>query len=460
MKDNRPQAASSTQDPTPQVAGGTTVADPTEGGTRTQDVLRGAAEMLVASLRQQLRDGDIASGEEAEQLERQALADIESRILAIEQQGRRGFVAGSGESPAASPDGFNWGRVAHSLAARANNDPHYRDYAPAEWEMSDLGWEETRAQATAPDTAGGFLVPGQVFLDQIIPILRPLLIVEALGAIDLPATTTPVEIPKEGSLPAVDAVAENVANTDTDVSFGMLRMEPHTAQSFIKASRRFLTMGAGADQFIRSRMIQELAIELNRWALLGTGAGNEPLGILNVAGINTASFTGLVNQAAVYEKLLEMEDALADDNALDGAASLGWASSNRAIRALRSLHSEGIEPADDANLPAATTTFPILEVNRKIFSDGAETNILGYPYRRTTQLRNSNPADLILGDWSKMIMARWGTVVLEASNQAGDSSGSAFTQRQTWLVAYMDADIGVTQPTAFCAATAWDLSSL
>lgn len=453
MKDNRQQSATSTQDPPArQVEEGATVADPTEGGTRTEDVLRGAAEMLVANLRQQLRDGDIATGEEAEQLERQALADIESRLLAVEQQGRRGFVAGSGESSASSPDGFNWGRVAHSLAARANNDPNYRDYAPAEWEMSDLGWEQTRAQATAPDTAGGFLVPGQVFLDQIIPILRPMLIVEALGAVDLPATTTPVEIPKEGSLPQVDAVAENVANTDTDVSFGMLRMEPHTAQSFIKASRRFLTMGAGADQFIRSRMIQELAIELNRWALLGTGAGNEPLGILNVAGINTVSFSGATTGDAIgseiYPLLLQMEDEIADDNALEGAMSVGWAASNRAIRALRQLKSDN------------TDGTPALEMNRKVFSDGSETQIIGYPFRRTTQLRQPDPSDLLIGDWSKMILARWGTVVLEASNQAGDSSGSAFTQRQTWLVAYMDADIGVTQPTAFCAATGWNLTGL
>ena len=65
---------------------------------------------------------------------------------------------------------------------------------------------------------------------------------------------SPVEIPTETTAPTVDAVAENSANTAADMAFGSLIATPHTAQSYIKASRRFLSMGTGAESFIRRRI--------------------------------------------------------------------------------------------------------------------------------------------------------------------------------------------------------------
>lgn len=336
---------------------------------------------------------------------------------------------------------YNFGKVFRGLLLG-----NFEKECPMEFAMSKQLWD----MGTVPDSAGGFLVPTQVFEDQIIPLLRPQVIALELGITQLPVTGAgTIEIPREVTGPTVDTVAENFANTSSDLEFGNHRMEPHTAQSYIKASRRFLSLGAGADQFIRRRMAQELALKWNSWTLKGTGANGEPIGVYNTAGVNSVSFTGAVSGANVTEimftKLLEMEDALADADALTGAQSLGWAIANKFLRACRQIKSEN-EAAGTQNL----------EMNRKVFSAAAEEFILGYKYMRTTQLVGGTATEGIFGDWSKAVLATWGNLSIEASNTASD----ALAKRQTHIVAHIDVDVAVTQPTAFAITADLNTSGL
>jgi HK97 family phage major capsid protein len=312
-----------------------------------------------------------------------------------------------------------------------------------EWAMS----EEIRDMGTTPDTAGGFLVPTQVFDQEIIPLLRPRVIAMELGVQELQATGSPVEIPSEQTAPTVDAVAENAANTAADMSFGSLIATPHTAQSYIKASRRFLSMGVGAENFIRNRMAEEIALTMNQWILKGTGAAGEPTGILNTTGIGSlvSGGAGIWPTSAALGELEELEELLGDANALEGAGKLGWAMHHRAKRALRTMTTNNAGVA--------------LNVDNRAFTTGSETEILGHAYRTSTQLASGAAGatgELILGNWEKAMLVQWGNLSVEASNTADD----AMSKRQTHIVAYMDMDVVVTQPGAFAAITNLDLSGI
>ena len=341
-----------------------------------------------------------------------------------------------------SGEGYSLGKV---YAGILTGD--YEKWCPMEKTMSD----ELFAMGTVPDTAGGFLVPTEVFESQIIPLLRPQVIVLGLGITTLPITGAgTVEIPREVTGPTVANVAENAATTDSDLAFGNHELRPKTSQSYIKASRRFLQLGVGADQFIRSRMAEELALQWNRGVLKGTGANGDPLGIYNTPGVNTIDFTSsAVSGGRVdplfYKKLLAMEDALADANALTGATSLGFALANKAFRACRQIESD--------NNSAGTSN---LEMGRKVFSAGNEDRILGYNHAQTTQLAQGTDTEIIFGDWSKAILATWGNLSIEASNVASD----ALAKRQTHIVAYIDYDVAVTQPTAFAISSNLNTSSI
>ena len=396
-------------------------------------------ENLTGALTEAVRAG-LTSVDEAQTAMNERMAQLETRLDAAQKP--------THDLPGASSsqDGeeYSLGRVFRALGKGAHN---FEREAPMEWAMS----EEIRDMGTTPDTAGGFLVPTQVFDQEIIPLLRPRVIAMELGVQELQATGSPVEIPSEKSGPAVDAVAENAANTATDLSFGSLIATPHTAQSYIKASRRFLSMGAGAESFIRNRMAEEIALTMNKWILKGTGAAGEPTGILNTTGLAVNDASGAGNWVTTpnvlttsYIDLLKMEEALADADALEGAGALGWAFPPIVKRALRQIATAAASGTDITMAPS-------------VFSAGAETQVLGHNYRTSTQLSAvAASTEVLFGNWEKAMLVQWGNLSVEASNTADD----AMSKRQTHIVAYMDMDVIVTQPSAFAAITDLDLTGI
>lgn len=388
-------------------------------------------EALKGTLTEAVRAG-LTSVDEAQNTMNERMAQLEARLDAAPEPTH------SLPGAASSQDGeeYSLGRVFRALGKGAHA---FEKEAPMEWAMS----EEIRDMGTTPDTAGGFLVPTQVFDQEIIPLLRPRVIAMELGVQELQATGSPVEIPSEQTAPTVDAVAENAANTAADLSFGSLIATPHTAQSYIKASRRFLSMGVGAENFIRNRMAEEIALTMNQWILKGTGAAGEPTGILNTTGIGALA-SGDWSETTALRDLEILEELVADANALEGAGNLGWAMHHRAKRALRTMQT-----------PAA----PSLLVGDRVFTAGSETEILGHAYRTSTQLDSGSggaTGELIFGNWEKAMLVQWGNLSVEASNTADD----AMSKRQTHIVAYMDMDVVVTQPGAFAAITDLNLAAI
>lgn len=379
----------------------------------------------------------LSSVDEAQKVMNERLASFEARMDSIQRPSHD--LPGAEETH--DGESYNMGRVFRALA----KGPHaYEREAPMEWAMS----EEIRDMGTTPDTAGGFLVPTQVFDEEIIPLLRPRVVAMELGVTELQAQGSPVEIPTETTAPTVDAVAENTANTAADMAFGSLIATPHTAQSYIKASRRFLSMGTGAEAFIRRRMAEEIALTMNQWILKGTGAAGQPTGILNTTGIGSVGagtwYSSGVTTTA-YTDLLKLEGTVAEANGLEGAGALGWCFHPRVQRALRQIESNAA--GQDVQMAG------------KVFSAAAEQAVLGYNYRTSTQLdagAASGTGEIIFGNWEKAILCQWGNLSVEASNVADD----ALSKRQTHIVAYMDMDVIVSQPGAFAVMNDIDLSSL
>lgn len=379
----------------------------------------------------------LSSVDEAQKVMNERLASFEARMDSIQRPSHD--LPGAEETH--DGERYNMGRVFRALA----KGPHaYEREAPMEWAMS----EEIRDMGTTPDTAGGFLVPTQVFDEEIIPLLRPRVVAMELGVTELQAQGSPVEIPTETTAPTVDAVAENTANTAADMAFGSLIATPHTAQSYIKASRRFLSMGTGAEAFIRRRMAEEIALTMNQWILKGTGAAGQPTGILNTTGIGSVGagtwYSGGVTTTA-YTDLLKLEGTVAEANGLEGAGALGWCFHPRVQRALRQIESNAA--GQDVQMAG------------KVFSAAAEQAVLGYNYRTSTQLdagAGGGTGEIIFGNWEKAILCQWGNLSVEASNVADD----ALSKRQTHIVAYMDMDVIVSQPGAFAVMNDINLSSL
>ena len=412
--------------------------------------------MLRAQTQEDMKEAvrtGVASIDEAVRATATRMDEIDARVAAIEANSQRQMLPGSGDDGRGEDwDGrFDFGNIFRSLMLKSVNEPEsvWRKAAENEWEMHD----QLRAQGVSPDNLGGFLVPGQVLIDQVIPLLRPRLIALLLGATEVDFLSTPVDMPREVTDPVTEALAENETQTASDAEIGNMRIEPHRAQAYIEASRRLFRNGPGAQTLIVNMMTKKLATEINGWALSGTG-GKEPLGIINQPGVGTVDFStagpmpidptaGVVPHEA-FGQIQLMSEQLALSDAFEGAVNLGWAIPAKGKRFFRMIKSESTADAQgDA-----------LEMGRQSVYDAAAKEIDGMPFAVSTQLSSGAEAEIILGDWETLIMATFGNMILETSNVAGE----AMRQGQTHIVAAMEVDTAVTQPGAFVVTSGLDLS--
>lgn len=402
-------------------------------------------QQLREDMTEAVREGNLTL-EQAQAQTNERMDAIDERIATLEAAGRRQSAPGSAEETHRG-ETANLGRVMYSLALKAANEPEsvWRGAAELEWEISD----QLRAQGVGTDSLGGYLVSGELLLDRIVPLLRPRLIAKMLGATEADFVSSPVTIPKEVTDPSTEALAENEQGTTSEAELGQMSLAPHRAQSYIEASRRLLMMGAGAETILTRMMAKSIATKINLWSLKGEG-GKQPVGIFNALGVGSVDFSGVTVSANdvgpdFYQTMLLFEEALEDSDAFHGAGALGWAIPTRVKRAMRQVKSE--------NASAGTQS---LDMSRQIITSGTNRELLGYRYETSTQLSGGAESEIIFGDWEQLILATFGNMVLEASNVAGE----AMRAQQTHIVAALEVDTAVAQPSAFAVSTGLDLSSL
>lgn len=379
------------------------------------------------------------------------MKEIHERFDRLEAQSRIMDVPGAAEE--AKAKGFSMTKVCRSLLARANHDSNWRDIAPLEWEISDAS--RANNPSTSPDQYGGFIVPPVLQQSLLIEPYIGYLIPAALGATVLNGLYgSPVLIPKLVSEIDADTLVEHQAATDKEVEFGQIRLEPRTAQAVVNPSRELLNMGNGADQLLRDLIGKSITKKISLMAFTGNGAAGQPVGVKNAPGVQSVDFTAGTYAVAspydhgheLYYKLLEMEGKLEDIDALQDAQTASWAMHAKAKRAIMGMKSQ--------NATAGTES---LEVNRASVFSTAENTILGYGYRTTGGgLVAGAQTDLILGDWSQMLIGYWGGLVIEASAQ----TERAMRRREVMLSAYQMYDVNYFHPEAFCVATNFNTTTI
>lgn len=152
----------------------------------------------------------------------------------------------------------------------------------------------------------------------------------------------------------------------------------HTLATTIPYTRQLLTQGfglPGVDQIVARAAEAAIAAELDRVAINGSGASNEPLGILGTSGIGDVNI-GANGGAPAYSHILELEEdvGVADADDVD-ANQLGFASTPQIRRKLRAIESfSGAGPVWRGgrmlgHRAAASTNVP------SNLSDGTGTNL-------------------------------------------------------------------------------------
>jgi len=353
--------------------------------------------------------------------------------------------------------------ILRALDAAANpGDKRKQEKAGLEFRASEAAIDKASKNAktgASVGSRGGFVIPTDVLVNKqfknvasagvladggytvdtelrsMIDALETRLLVRRMGATIFRGLTGNVAFPKSDNAPAPEWVAENNAAAGATPGFSQLLMSPKSVTQNMAITRRLLIQSSiDVENHVRMQMMYGIAKALDLAAIAGTGAGNEPEGILNNAGIPVHEL-GTNGDFPEWADVVAIETLVSDADA-DDLNSLGYLT-NTAVKGLLKTTEK-----------AANTGMFVLTDGRS--SDGFEM-LNGY----RMGVSNNVPRDLdkgtsvgvcsamIYGAFSQLYLGFWGGTEIIADPYSGSKRG------EVSITVFQDADVGIAHDTAF-----------
>lgn len=302
-----------------------------------------------------------------------------------------------------------------------------------------------KAQTHQRDMTAGAAAYGGAFVQktvgqQLIDVVRARSVVIGLGAQVLTGLTGPVDLPKKTvSATVTPWVGEVGAISESDVQTGAVSLSPKRIGAFVEPSRQLMiTSSVPIEQMIRNDLEMSLLAELDRVALFGTGASNQPRGLRYTSAIG-AVVGGANGATLTWQHILDLEAAVEGNNGVFDPQSTGYVINGGTRSYLKrtprhATLAEGLIMGDAPN-------------------DGSGFNVLnGYRCGVSSKVPNdliknaSGPicSFLAYGDWSQLVVALFGGgVEIIVDPYTVSVTG------QVRITANLFADVGVRVATSF-----------
>jgi HK97 family phage major capsid protein len=275
------------------------------------------------------------------------------------------------------------------------------------------------ASSITPATSGGHTVPTPLAA-QIIDLSRAESRVMQAGARLVPMTATTLKFARVEEDVQGHWRAENAEIPESEMAFSGLTLEAKALAALTRVSVELMEDAANFEEALMTSLAQALALELDRVALFGSGANDEPLGIFNAAGISTVDVNAAI---ASYGPLSEAVEKVANANETAGGFIL-------------SPRTEGqLDRLTDANGQPLQPPRSVSE--RRMLATNQVPNNLG---------TGTNESAIFTGYWPSLLVGMRTSMVIEASRVAG---GDAFRKMQVMVRAYLRADIQLARPSHF-----------
>ena len=177
------------------------------------------------------------------------------------------------------------------------------------------GAEELRALQADADIAGGYLVPREQFVNQLIKAVDDAVIIRQL------ATVIPMENAESLGVPTLDTDVSDAdwtaeitaASEDSSIAFGKREMKPNPLSKLVKISNKLLRQSSDVEALVRARLAYKFGVAQEKGFLTGHGAG-QALGIFTAAdsGISTGRdvSTGNTTTSPTFDGLKEAKYTL------------------------------------------------------------------------------------------------------------------------------------------------------
>ena len=264
-------------------------------------------------------------------------------------------------------------------------------------------------------TEGAEFVSTDHRADSFIELLRNKLVLKKAGAYVMSGLVGNVTIPKQTSAATWYWLGEGGTVTESTQGTNKVSLSPKTGAAKTHITRQMLLQSSpDAEMFVKNDLVNVAAVGIDLAGLKGTGASNQPRGIINQAGINSVTITA---GQPTYDDMVDMETAVATQNADIGALSYVTSISDRGYMK-KTLKDAGVSGY-------------IWENNE----------INGYNAMATNQLSaNEN----IFGNFNDLIIGEWGVLDLQIDPYTNGDEGGLVVR------VFQDVDIAVRNPKSFC----------
>lgn len=284
-------------------------------------------------------------------------------------------------------------------------------YVPAEVQTRDL--------TVGTSSAGGYLVAtnNQSFID----ILRNTSVSYKMGVTNLSGLVGSVTVPKQSAAGTNYWLStEATSITESQQTFAQMALSPKTAGAYTEISRQLLLQSSPAvEGLVQSDLAQVVGLAVDLAVLNGSGSSGQPTGIINTAGIGSVTGTSIA-----YAGIVEFQTDTAGGNALYDSS--GYVTTPAVAGLLKQ------------RVKFSSTASPIWE--GKLL----EGTVDGYKAMASNQVPSAN---ILFGDFSKVILAEWGVLEVEVNPYANFAAGIVGVR------AMYSIDVGVRYAAAFSLAT-------
>jgi HK97 family phage major capsid protein len=304
-------------------------------------------------------------------------------------------------------------------------DRYLRGLVTGRWE----GAEHERALSEGTLTAGGHLVPTPLSA-RVIDLARNATRVFQAGAITVPMTAATLKLARLTGENAPAWKSENASITDQDMTFDSVTFTARTMVRLIKLSLElFEDSDPSAEDVIARSFAGQVALELDRVALRGSGTPPEPQGIRNQTGvtITTHGANGaLIATATAYDWHLDARGVVAGNN-FDPNAHIQAPRTSTSLSKLR-------EATTSAYLAPPPNMLPMLTTKQ-------------VPINLTVGT-STDTSEIYTADWSQLMIGIRNDFRLIPLKERylADNLQVAF-------LAYLRADVQLAQPSAFVVDT-------
>jgi HK97 family phage major capsid protein len=331
---------------------------------------------------------------------------------------------------------YDWlqtrGQFTPEQAENLSFDRYLRGMATGRWDEAP----QERALAELTVGAGGALVPAPLSA-RVIDLARNASRVFQAGAITVPMSSQTLALARLTGEGSPGWKTENAAITATaDMTFDRVTFTARTLTRVITLSLELFEDADPSSQDVIARSFAaQMALELDRVALRGSGSAPEPRGVLNQSGITTTAHGA--NGSVIGSP--------------PAAGTIGWEFLAQAVGAVRTAN---FTPNAQIMAPRTALSLGLLRDTTNQYI-APPTYLDGIARLQTKQV----PINLTVGssaDTSEVYTADWTQLMVGVRtdfNMRFLGERYLADNLQYAFLAYLRADIQVAQPTAFVVDT-------